>query len=82
MRITFFVGNGFDISCGIHSSYSQFYEWYCKQEKSELDHVNLFRNTIDEDIKAGKKNWADFEEALGQYTKNFTKEWERHHGGF
>ena len=74
MRITFFVGNGFDISCGIHSSYSQFYDWYCKQEKSELVHVNLFRNTIDEDIKAGKKNWADFEEALGQYTKNFTKE--------
>lgn len=73
MRITFFVGNGFDISCKIQSSYSEFYKWYCKQEASEFEHVNVFRKTIDEDIKAGKKNWADFEEALGQYTKNFTK---------
>ena len=72
MQITFLVGNGFDISCGLRTSYSQFYEWYCKQEKSEKEHVNAFRETIDKDIKAGKKNWADFEEAMGQYTKKFT----------
>lgn len=72
MQITFLVGNGFDISCGLRTSYSQFYKWYCKQEKSEKEHVNAFRETIDKDIKAGKKDWADFEEAMGQYTKNFT----------
>lgn len=73
MQITFFVGNGFDISCGIHSSYSSFYDWYCKQEKSNLEHVNRFRETIDNDMKNGKKDWADFEMALGRYTGNFTK---------
>lgn len=74
MQITFFVGNGFDIACGINSSYTDFYSWYCKQEKSDKEHVNRFRETIDNDIKAGKKNWADFEVALGKYTMNFTKE--------
>ena len=72
MQITFLVGNGFDISCGLRTSYSQFYKWYCKQDKSEKEHVNTFRETIDKDIKAGKKNWADFEEAMGEYTKNFS----------
>ena len=74
MQITFLVGNGFDISCGIHSSYSCFYKWYCKQEKSTKDHINVFRDTIDKDIASGKKHWADFEAALGQYTSNFTKD--------
>ena len=74
MHITFFVGNGFDISCGIHSSYSDFYKWYCTQEKSEKTHINAFRGKIESDINAGKENWADFEEALGKYTENFTKD--------
>lgn len=74
MQITFFVGNGFDVSCGINSTYSQFYEWYIKQEKSELEHVNTFRQKIDQEIhtEEGMKKWADFEKALGEYTKNFT----------
>ena len=74
MRITFFVGNGFDISCGLKSSYKAFYEWYCKQDKSGKAHINAFRDTIEKDISEGKEHWADFEEALGQYTQNFTKE--------
>ena len=43
MRITFLIGNGFDISCGIRSSYGDFYKWYCKQDKSDKAHVNAFR---------------------------------------
>lgn len=74
MHITFFVGNGFDISCGIKSSYKDFYEWYCKQEKSDKAHINAFKDTIEEDIREGKEHWADFEEGLGRYTQNFTKE--------
>lgn len=72
MNVTFLVGNGFDISCGLKTSYKDFYEWYCMQEKSEKAHVNRFREEIDADLKNGKGNWADFEVALGQYTKNFT----------
>lgn len=73
MHITFFVGNGFDISCGLQSSYSSFYKWYC-EVKSEKAHIDEFKNAIKTDIRDGKNNWADFEEALGKYTVNFTKE--------
>lgn len=74
MHITFFVGNGFDISCGISSSYSDFYKWYYKQKKSDKQHVNDFRADIEKDINEGKNHWADFEEALGKYTQNFSKD--------
>lgn len=74
MNITFLVGNGFDIASGLKSSYADFYKWYCKRGESDNACVNTFRRIIDEDIKNGKKNWADFEEALGQYTKEFSKD--------
>lgn len=74
MRITFLIGNGFDISCGIRSSYGDFYKWYCKQDKSDKAHVNAFREAIQKDIDEGKDHWADFEEALGKYTANFAKD--------
>ena len=31
MQITFLVGNGFDITAGLDTSYSAFYKWYCQQ---------------------------------------------------
>lgn len=72
MKITFLVGNGFDISCGINSSYRSFYNWYCKQRESDKEHINSFRSAIDGCIKEGKKDWADFEIGMGKYTENFT----------
>ena len=72
MQITFLVGNGFDRACGLNTSYKSFYKWYCKREESDKEHVQTFREKIDEEIESDK--WADFEEALGKYTNNFTKE--------
>lgn len=77
MKITVLVGNGFDISLGIKSSYGDFYKWYCAQ-KSDVAHIQKFRNDIKEDISrnvpAEEKTWADFELGLGKYTANFTPE--------
>ena len=69
MRILFMVGNGFDINCGIRSSYRQFFDWYCTTE-SEKQHIADFKAEI---AKNGE-NWSDFEYALGQYTAKFTKD--------
>lgn len=71
MNITFLVGNGFDIAAKIDTSYEKFYDWYGKK-KSEIDHINKFRQTIKDDIKNGGKNWSDLEIGLGQHTKNYT----------
>lgn len=78
MQITFLVGNGFDISCGLNSSYAGFYDWYCKQEKSDKEHVNAFRDEINNDMKSGPKNWANFEEAMGKYTAKFSTDTSQH----
>ncbi len=75
MNITIMIGNGFDVSFGIESSYSSFYKWYCHQ-KSDIPHIDEFRksinNEINSDIPPEKRMWADFEVGLGKYTRNFT----------
>lgn len=77
MDITILIGNGFDVSLGIKSSYKSFYEWYCPQ-KSNKKHINEFRKNIDADISSEtpdeEKMWSDFEVGIGQYTEKFTKE--------
>lgn len=77
MNITFIIGNGFDISLGIKSSYSDFYKWYC-DKPSIVKYINEFRkeiqNDVARDIPNEEKTWADFEIGLGKYTTKFNKE--------
>ena len=79
MQITFLVGNGFDLSAGINTSYNGFYEWYISQP-SKSAAIERFKREIDnymkiEDPDLRKEScWADFEIALGEYTKEFTKD--------
>lgn len=68
MKITIMVGNGFDIALGIKSSYTDFYEWFCKQPSSS-EAIEKMKASI-----AKEKTWADLELGLGQYTSNFSLE--------
>lgn len=74
MKVTFLVGNGFDISCGIDTSYNGFYQWYCNKDDNPPDHIKEFRKNILEDLeeKQEERTWADFELGLGAYTNRFT----------
>ena len=74
MNITFLIGNGFDLACGLPTSYAAVYEEYIK-EPSESLVVKKFK----EDLKANKTkekwgNWADFEMGMADYAKNFETE--------
>ncbi len=75
MKVTFLIGNGFDCALGLETRYSQFYDWYCKQDRANLsDHVKEFRDEIDKYIKgsvAAQPYWADAELGLGAYTEKF-----------
>lgn len=71
MNITFLVGNGFDISAGVDTSYSSFYKWYCLQ-RSPTFYIQGLKNDIQHDIEAGGRNWSDFEIGLGKYTAQFS----------
>ena len=73
MQITFLVGNGFDISCGIDTSYRSFYNWYTKSD-SKSEAIKAFKNDIKEYLGGKGDRWSDFELGLGKYSKEFTKE--------
>lgn len=77
MKVTFLIGNGFDVNLGINSSYSKFYDWYCKRP-SILGYINEFKENIENDMNQNvpdeEKTWADFEVGLGKYTTHFSLE--------
>lgn len=66
MDITFIIGNGFDINCGMKCTYRDVYKGYVK-EPSASPVVAKFKKEIASDIQT----WADFEVAMAQYLPNF-----------
>lgn len=74
MNITFLVGNGFDISAGIDTSYNGFYNWYCSKDANTSKCIKQFKQDILEDLEKpiAQRTWADFELGLGKYTSKFS----------
>ena len=64
-RVTFLIGNGFDINVGLKTRYSQFYKDYISRYPHDY---------IAQAIKSDYGYWADMEEALGGYTAEVSKE--------
>lgn len=73
MHITFLVGNGFDLGIGLHTSYRDFYNWYCSIQ-DERDYIRNFKDNIKKDLKSGSIYWSNYEIGLGKYTSSFTLE--------
>ena len=83
MEITFLLGNGFDIQCGLKTSYLDFYKYILKKKYSidltkEIDKELALKidNIIYSEIYKSKdniENWADLELQLGVFTKRLKK---------
>ncbi|HBZ60869.1 MAG TPA: hypothetical protein DEO30_08225 [Lactococcus sp.] len=83
MQITFLLGNGFDIQCGLKTSYIDFYKYILKKKYSinltkEIDKELALKidNIIYSEIYKSKdniENWADLELQLGVFTKRLKK---------
>ncbi len=69
--LTFILGNGFDIAIGLKSGYMDFYKWYIEQPDKSADEKEM-KSSINKYVKGEIDTWADFEIALGQYTKHFS----------
>ena len=67
--ITFLVGNGFDLACGLKSRYIDSYDEYIHSDSSS-ENIDRFKHTIEKDIQT----WADFEMKLAGYAHNFSQE--------
>lgn len=67
MQITIFVGNGYDLSINLKTSYLQFIDSYILEE-SEDEEIITFKNDI---LKKNIENWSDAEKAFGEYIGAF-----------
>ena len=66
MDVTFLIGNGFDLACGLNTSYASFIGHYCRLP-SKNENIVRFKN----EILRNEDSWANAECAFGQYTRNF-----------
>lgn len=62
MSTLFFIGNGFDINCGMKTSYRNVYEKYI-EEPSATKCISEFKDHLHKHID----NWGDFEMAMAGY---------------
>ena len=70
-NVTFIIGNGFDLACGLRSRFSDTYDGYIRSTPTvKSDAINQFKEAIDQDIPS----WADFEMQLAKYAKKFNSE--------
>lgn len=69
MNITFLIGNGFDLNCGLKTSYYDIYKEYVR-EPSSSEIIARFKNDLWNNIM----DWGDFEVAMSKYMKQFSTE--------
>ena len=70
MRVTFLIGNGFDINCGMKCTYQDIYKGYVENRSGEPEIIRAFKD----DILQKPQTWADFEEAMNLYLSRFKSE--------
>ena len=69
MKITFMIGNGFDLNIGLKTRYKDFILEYLKIDTEDAV-LRKFKQDIDKDIDL----WSNAELAFGQYTNEFSCE--------
>ena len=74
MNVTFLIGNGFDLACGMKTSYPDVYEEYIKTASNSDVIARFKQNLIDEKTKEKWGNWSDFEMGMARYAKTFQNE--------
>lgn len=67
MKITFLVGNGFDLNLGLDTNYSDFLKEYKKNKDTDNEIIQYFKN----EVLSQQNLWSNAEEAFGVVTKNF-----------
>ena len=72
MRITFLIGNGFDLRVGMKTRFTDMYEGYIEQP-SVSDSIRKFKDMLRKDAPT-YKTWNDFEMAMAKKAKEFLDE--------
>lgn len=72
MKITFLIGNGFDLRIGMNTRFADMYEGYIAQT-STSDVIQKFKEMLKADAPE-YKTWGDFEMAMAKKAKDFEDE--------
>lgn len=64
MKVTFLVGNGYDLNLGLRTTYKDFYKNYVSKLGLKVIENNILYDSISTDIE----DWVDFETRLGLFT--------------
>ena len=72
MNITYIVGNGLDLQCGLKTRYRDFYEYQNKiyTNKKNAGYSNLIYESLFSDKVNNYENWSDFELSIGKLTQD------------
>lgn len=73
MKVTFFIGNGFDLRIGMKTRYKDMYDSYIELYSEDED-INLFKQELKKDKPNEYTNWSDFEEKMGKLAPTFRDE--------
>ena len=77
-EITFILGNGFDLACGLKTSYSDIYAGYIKKDVSLSKVLEVFQRELlahtENKSKSTWSRWSDFEMGLADYAKELSSE--------
>lgn len=88
MKITYIVGNGFDIHLGLNSRYIDFYNWLDLDENKKKFKTNSIAKNISTYVDEKRKNemkeispknweskidWSDFEDALRLLVESYSR---------
>lgn len=68
MNITFLIGNGFDLNCGLKSSYKDVYNGYCKINETDSELIKNFKKDCE--------TWSAFEMSMAENVNKFQSEQE------
>lgn len=71
MSTVFLIGNGFDLSCGMKTRYTDMYKDYCKIQENDTAIIKQFKQDISNNEY---ETWADFELGMAKYAKKFSTE--------
>ena len=74
MNITFFIGNGFDLSFNLKTGYKSFYEYLLRKYKTKKSLYKEqtgkeYEEKLVESISSDSDLWSDLELGLGKYLK-------------
>lgn len=73
MEITWIIGNGFDLNCGLKSSYQDFIEKYWKK-KAVASNQEKLEQAANKGGLLEVELWSDVEEEMGKITQVFATE--------